>query len=143
MCPSRIVTAMIAALLLFFSAAAAQSVICSSPNALATDFTVTVSNDKPTKGENVTTVFDFNLPVAVTGGIASYAATLNGFPYTSTSPLCDEVAKTGDPCPLVAGHHHQESVSAATTSGKIVVKITWTNEASQEILCAQITTKTV
>lgn len=132
---------MIAALLLLLPAVAGQAIVCSSPNALATDFTVAVSNNKPTKGENVTTVFDFTLPVAVTGGIASYAATLNGFPYTSTAPLCDEVAKTGDPCPLAAGHHHQESVSAATTSGKIVVKITWTNEASQEILCAQITTK--
>lgn len=135
---------MIAALLLLLlPAVAGQAIVCSSPNALATDFTVTVSNDKPTKGENVTTVFDFNLPVAVTGGIASYAATLNGFPYTSTAPLCDEVAKSGDPCPLAVGHHHQESVSAATTSGKIVVKITWTNEASQEILCAQVTTKVV
>lgn len=122
--------------------AASQAVICSSPNALATDFTVTISNDIPTKGENVSTIFDFMLPEVVTGGIAKYAATLNGFPYTSSAPLCAEVAKTGDPCPLAIGRYHQESVSAATTSGKIVVKITWTNEAGQEILCAQITTKT-
>jgi hypothetical protein len=134
---------MIAALLIFFlPLVASQAIVCSSPNALATDFTITVSNAKPTKGENVTTVFDFNLNAPVTGGIARYAATLNGFPYTSTAPLCDEVAKSGDPCPLAVGRHHQESVSAATTSGKIVVKITWTNEAGQEILCAQITTKT-
>lgn len=119
------------------------AIVCSSPNALATDFTVTVSTDTPTKGENVSTTFDFTLPVDVTGGIAHYTATLNGFPYTSTAPLCDEVAKTGDPCPLAAGHHHQVSTSAATTSGKIVVKITWNNEAGQEILCAQVTTKTV
>ena len=121
---------------------AGQAVICSMPNALATDFTVTLSNDKPAKGENVTTTFDFTLGAPVTGGIASYAATLNGFPYSSTAPLCDEVAKSGDPCPLVAGRHHQVSTSAATTSGKIVVKITWTNEAGAEILCTQITTKT-
>jgi len=134
---------MIAAILLFFMPlVASQAIVCSSPNALATDFTITVSNAKPTKGENVTTVFDFNLNTPVTGGIARYAATLNGFPYTSTAPLCDEVAKSGDPCPLAVGHHHQESVSAATTSGKIVVKITWSSETGQEILCAQITTKT-
>jgi len=134
---------MIAAILLFFMPlVASQAIVCSSPNALATDFTVTLSNAKPTKGENVTTVFDFNLNTPVTGGIARYAATLNGFPYTSTAPLCDEVAKSGDPCPLAVGHHHQESVSAATTSGKIVVKITWSSETGQEILCAQITTKT-
>ena len=127
--------------LLLLPFAAGQAVICSSSNALATDFTVTLSNDRPTKGENVTTIFDFNLSEVVTGGIAKYAATLNGFPYSSTSALCDEVAKTGDPCPLAIGRHHQESVSAATTTGKIVVKITWTNEAGQEILCTQITTK--
>jgi len=120
-----------------------QATICSAPNALATDFTVTLSNDKPVKGENVTTTFDFTLGAPVTGGIARYAATLNGFPYSTTAPLCDEVAKSGDPCPLEAGRHHQVSTSAATTSGKIVVKITWTNEAGADILCTQITTKTV
>jgi len=117
--------------------------VCSSADALAHDFTVSLSTDTPTKGENVTTTFDFTLDAPVTGGIVYYAATLNGFPFTSSAPLCDEVAKTGDPCPLAAGHHHQESVSAATTSGKIVVKITWTSDSGQEILCAQVTTKTV
>jgi hypothetical protein len=125
----------------FVAFANAATTVCSSPNALATGFTVAVSNDKPTKGENVSTTFDFDLPVAVTGGIARYAATFNGFPYSSTALLCDEVAKTGDPCPLVAGHHHQVSTSAATTSGKIVVKITWNTESGAEILCAEITTK--
>lgn len=132
---------MIAALLLLLPVVYSQSVICSSPNALATDFTVTVSNYKPLKGENVTTTFDFMLGSPVTGGIVRYDATLNGFPYSSTSPLCDEVAKTGDPCPLAVGLHHQVSTSAATTSGKIVVKITWSSETGAEILCTQITTK--
>ena len=112
--------------------------------ALAHDFTVTVSTDTPAKDENVTTTFDFTLDAPVTGGTASYSATLNGFgPYTSSAPLCDEVAKSGDPCPLAAGHHHQESVSAASTTGKLVLKITWTSETGAEILCAQVTTKTV
>jgi hypothetical protein len=116
--------------------------VCSSADALAHDFTVSVSTDTPTKGENVTTTFDFTLDAPVTGGTAHYAATLNGFPYTSSAPLCDEVAKSGDPCPLAAGHHHQESVSAASTTGKIVLTITWTSDSGQEILCAQVTTKT-
>ena len=131
-----------ALLIMLLPFVAGQAIICSSANALATDFTVTLSNDKPVKGENVTTTFDFTLGAPVTGGIARYAATLNGFPYSSTAPLCDEVAKSGDPCPLAIGRHHQVSTSAATTSGKIVVKITWTNEAGAEILCTQITTKT-
>ena len=118
--------------------------VCSSADALAHDFTVTVSTDTPAKDENVTTTFDFTLDAPVTGGPSSYSATLNGFgPYTSSAPLCDEVAKSGDPCPLAAGHHHQESVSAASTTGKIVLTITWTTETGAEILCAQVTTKTV
>lgn len=128
-------------LLSFAALANAATTVCSSPNALATDFTVSVSNDTPLKGENVSTTFDFMLGAPVSGGIAHYAATLNGFPYSSTAPLCDEVAKSGDPCPMAAGHHRQVSTSAATTSGKIVVKITWNTESGAEILCAQITTK--
>lgn len=116
--------------------------VCSSADALARDFTVSLSTDTPAKGENVTTTFDFTLDAPVTGGTAYYSATLNGFPYSSSAPLCDEVAKSGDPCPLAVGHHHQESVAAATTSGKIVVKITWTSDSGQEILCAEVTTKT-
>ena len=146
---------MIASLFLLLSLVSANSValykevltgtsVCSSADALARDFTVSVSTDTPAKDENVTTTFDFTLDAPVTGGTAHYSATLNGFgPYTSDAPLCDEVAKSGDPCPLAAGHHHQESVSSASTTGKLVLTITWTSDTGAEILCAQVTTKTV
>lgn len=118
--------------------------VCSSVSALAKNFAVTLSTDTPTKGENVTTTFDFDLDTDITGGSAHYSATLNGFgPYTSDADLCAEVAKSGDACPLFAGHHHQVSTAESTVSGKVVTKITWTALDGTEILCTQITTKTV
>lgn len=57
------------------------------------------------------------------------------FPYSTTAPLCDETAKTADPCPLLPGAHHQVSHSVASTSGKIDTTITWVDEAGAEILC--------
>lgn len=118
--------------------------ICSSATALAKNFAVSLSTDTPTKGENVTTTFDFDLDAPVVDGTASYSATLNGFgPYTSHADLCVEVAKSGDPCPLAAGHHHQVSTAESTVSGKVVTTITWRDAAGTEILCTQITTKTI
>ena len=116
--------------------------VCSSASALAKNLVVTLSTDTPIKGENVSTIFDFDLDAPITGGTAYYSATLNGFPYTSQAPLCDETAKSSDPCPLLVGHHHQVSTSENTVSGKLVVKITWNDPSGTEILCTQITTKT-
>lgn len=118
------------------------TVVCSSANALAKNLIVTVSNDKPLKGDNVSTVFDFDLDAPITGGTAYYDASLNGFPYSSRALLCDETAKSGDPCPLAAGHHHQVSTATNTLTGKLVVKITWKDPTGAEILCAEVTTKT-
>jgi len=118
--------------------------VCSSANALAKNFVVTVNPDTTSKGENVTTTFDFDLDVPITGGLVKYSATLNGFgPYTSQANLCDETAKTSDPCPLATGHHHEVSVSSSTVTGKVITTITWTDTTGAEILCARITTKTV
>jgi hypothetical protein len=116
--------------------------VCSSPNALAKNFAVSISTDTPTKDEVVFTTFDFDLDAPILGGTAYYDATLNGFPYSASAPLCEETAKTGDPCPLTAGHHHEVSNSTNTVSGKLITKITWKDDAGAEILCAQITTKT-
>ena len=116
---------------------------CSTVNALAKNFVVTLNTDTPLKGQNVTTTFDFDLDAPITGGTAKYSATLNGFgPYTSQADLCSETAKSNDPCPLGIGHHRQESTSTSTVSGKIITTITWVDQAGAEILCAKITTKT-
>jgi len=117
--------------------------VCSSPDALAKNFVVSVSNDKPTKGDNLTTVFDFDLDEDIQGGTVKYDVSYNGFPYSSSSQLCDEVMKSGDPCPLLAGYHHQESTAEITLSGKVETTITWLDDAGLEILCARITIKSV
>jgi hypothetical protein len=117
--------------------------ICSAPNALAKNLAVTVSTDTPTKGEMVVTTFDFDLDAPIVSGTAYYDVTLNGFPYSANAPLCQETAKSGDVCPLAVGHHHEVSNSTNTVTGKLVTKITWKDDAGSEILCAQITTKTV
>jgi len=118
------------------------AVACSDNGALAKNFVVTISNDTPTQGEMVTTTFDFDLDAPITGGTAYYSATLNGLgPFTSNAPLCTETAKTGDPCPLAVGHHHEVSTAENTVTGKVVTTITWEDVAGTLILCAQISTK--
>lgn len=109
--------------------------ICSSADALAKNLVVTSSPDFPTKGENVTTTFDFDLDEVVSGGTAYYDAVYNGLPYSSQAPLCDEVAKTNDPCPLAIGHHHQVSSAAADFTGKLQTTITWKTADGRQILC--------
>jgi len=116
--------------------------VCSSALALALNFAVSLSTDTPTNGENVTTIFDFDLDVPIVSGTAYYSATLNGLgPFTSQAPLCDETAKSADPCPLLPGHHHQESTTENTVTGKVVTQITWYDLDGDEILCAELTTK--
>jgi hypothetical protein len=120
----------------------AAAKICSSPNALATNLVVGLSTDTPTSGQNVTTTFDFDLAAPVVGGTAYYSATLNGMgPFTSQAPLCDETAKSSDPCPLLPGHHHQESTTENTVTGKVVTTISWYDNQGAEILCTELTTK--
>jgi len=115
--------------------------VCSSPNALAKNLAVTLSTDTPAKDQVVVTTFDFDLDAPIVAGTAYYDVTLNGFPYSASAPLCEETQKSGDPCPLLVGHHHEVSNATNTVTGKLVTKITWKDEADVEILCAQITTK--
>lgn len=116
--------------------------ICSSGSSLAKNLVVGISTDNPTMNQNVTTTFDFDLDAPITGGTAYYSATLNGMgPFTSQAALCDETSKSGDPCPLLVGHHHEESTTENTISGKVITTISWYDEIGAEILCAEVTTK--
>jgi len=118
------------------------AVACSENGALAKNFVVTIDNDTPTQGEMVTTTFDFDLDAPISGGKAYYSVTLNGLgPFTSNAPLCAETEKTGDPCPLTIGHHHEVSTAENTVTGKVVTTITWMDPSCALILCAQIITK--
>lgn len=134
--------ARLALLALYISASEPAATVCSSASALAKNFAVSIDNDTPGQGDNVTTTFDFDLNAPINGGTAYYSATLNGLgPFSSQAPLCDETAKTNDPCPLGVGHHHEVSTSENTVSGKVVTTISWYDEAGAEILCAILTTK--
>ena len=116
--------------------------VCSSALALALNFVVSISTDTPTQGQNVTTTFDFDLTDAIPSGTAYYSATLNGLgPFTSQAALCDETAKSGDPCPMAAGHHNQQSTTENTVSGKVVTTLTWYDQDDNGVLCAILTTK--
>ena len=116
--------------------------VCSSPLALALNLVVSLSTDTPIQGQNVTTIFDFDLDVPIPSGTVYYSVTLNGLgPFTSQAALCDETAKSGDPCPLLPGHHHQESTTENTVTGKVETQITWYDLDGAEILCAELTTK--
>jgi len=133
---------MISLMSMLFPVAFSTAVSCVKAGDLAKNFVVTISNDAPSSGVNVTTTFDFDLDAVITGGTAYYSATLNGLgPFTSQASLCDETAKSGDPCPLGIGHHHQESTATNTVAGKVVTTITWKDQNAAEILCAVITTK--
>ena len=118
------------------------AVSCSVATDLAKNFVVTIDNDAPKQGEKVSTTFDFDLDAPIIGGTAYYSATLNGLgPFTSQASLCDETAKTNDPCPLGVGHHHQVSTAENTVTGKVVTTITWYDTAGSQILCTVLTTK--
>ena len=115
---------------------------CSNTGDLAKNFVVSIDNDAPKQGEKVSTTFDFDLDAPITGGTAYYSSTLNGLgPFTSQAPLCDETAKTNDPCPLVIGHHHEVSTAENTVTGKVVTTITWEDSNGVQILCAKLTIK--
>lgn len=127
---------------LFIAVSESAATVCSSASALAKNFAVSIDNDTPGQGDNVTTTFDFDLDAPINGGTAYYSATLNGLgPFSSQAPLCDETAKTNDPCPLGVGHHHEVSSSENTVTGKVVTTLSWYDEAGAEILCAVLTTK--
>ena len=117
--------------------------VCSAPTALAKNLAVSVSTDTPTRNEMVFTTFDFDLVAPISSGTAYYDVTLNGFPYSASAPLCEETAKSGDMCPLAIGHHREVSNATNSVTGKLVTKITWKDDVGAQILCAQITTKTV
>ena len=62
-------------------------------------------------------------------------------PFASEAPLCDETAKTNDPCPLQAGHHNEVSKTQSTVTGKGVTTLTWYDQDGNGVLCAVLTTK--
>ena len=88
--------------------------------------------------KNSTVSFDFTVPAVVTAGTAKYSFSFNGIPFTpTTEDLCTQTT-----CPILPGTYNQSTSSDfPNVSGKIVTKIEWFNEAGDNLLCAQISTK--
>jgi hypothetical protein len=81
--------------------------------------------DSPKAGQEVSTIFNYDLSKEVTGGTASYGFSFNGIPFSPTvDDLCADQAGgcCPDPCPLAVGAHINESKSnfPSGVSGKII-----------------------
>lgn len=108
---------------------------CSVSGSAFTIKGLTFDPSTPVPGQNGTLTTVYTVPSAVDGGQAHYSCSLNGLPvYDETFDLCSQ---TG--CPLYVGEHVDTSVSAVpSTSGKIDCKISWTDMASQPLMCIQM-----
>jgi len=89
-------------------------------------------------GANSTISFEYDVPAEVTQGTVKYSYTFNGIPFTpTTEDLCTQTT-----CPIAVGFHNQSSSSDfPSVTGKITIKIEWFDAASNNLLCAQISTK--
>lgn len=72
----------------------------------------------------------------MTGGTATYAATINYIPLSpSTDDLCTQTK-----CPIAAGVHNETSRSTfpSGVTGLINSKITWTDQNDDVVWCVQM-----
>jgi len=94
--------------------------------------------DPAVVGANSTISFEYDVPAEVTQGTVKYTYTFNGIPFTpTTEDLCTQTT-----CPITVGFHNQSSSSDfPNVNGKITIKIEWFDEAANNLLCAQISTR--
>jgi len=119
---------------------------CGSSSDTAKNLVISITPDSPKGGQEVTTIFNYDLSKQVTGGKASYGFTFNGIPFSPTvDDLCADQAGgcCPDPCPLAVGAHENKSLSnfPSGVSGKIVTTIKWTDQDNAQILCVEWTVK--
>ena len=94
----------------------------------------------PVAGDNVSTwiAYSFSSP-AITGGTATYAYSLNGLPFpSSTYDLCTQTV-----CPKEPGIYNETSsaIFPSGVSGKIVSSITWKDQNGELVWCVETTWK--
>jgi len=119
---------------------------CGSSADTAKNLVISIVPDAPKAGQEVTTIFTYDLSKEVTGGTASYGFSFNGIPFSPTvNDLCADQAGgcCPDPCPLAVGAHINESKSnfPSGVSGKIVTTIKWADQDKAQILCVEWTVK--
>ena len=98
---------------------------CGSSSDTAKNLVISIVPDSPKAGQEVVTIFKYDLSKEITGGTASYGFSFNGIPFSPTvDDLCTDQAGgcCPDPCPLAVGPHENESHSdfPSGVSGKIV-----------------------
>lgn len=114
---------------------------CTNANAIAQNFVPNITPDAAHSGDEVTTVFDYDLTAQVVeGATATYSVSWNFIPIDPTvDSLCADQG-ADDPCPLAVGHHTDKSVSTfPDLSGYIVSTIEWADAAGNQILCVKWT----
>lgn len=112
----------------------------------ATTFTINsqgFSPFPPVAGENTTLWIDYTVPegVTVNAGLARYTFTLNGIPFSpSEDDLCTQIT-----CPQVPGTFNLSTSSLWPTgiSGKITSKIQWFDSDNTQLLCSQLTVRSM
>lgn len=112
---------------------------CSSATHTGHITSITMDPPSPISGDYVTFFIDYTLDKTVTGGLATYTASYNGFPLTpTTEDLCTDMKITTTPCPISAGLVKFQGVSQigdGTTHGTIATTTTWKDQDGEEILC--------
>ena len=119
---------------------------CGSSSDTAKNLVISITPDSPKGGQEVTTIFKYDLSKEVMSGKASYGFTFNGIPFSPTvDDLCADQAGgcCPDPCPLSVGAHENKSLSnfPEGVSGKIVTTIKWTDQDNDQILCVEWTVR--
>lgn len=112
---------------------------CSQANSRAMITSMSVYPEIPVAGQNVTVTVNYDLTGQLTGGTATYDATLNYFPvYHETYELCTQTS-----CPKQSGPNTEISTTPFPSgiSGKLVDTISWTDEAGNPVWCVETTWK--
>ena len=112
---------------------------CSSASHTGHITLLTMDPPAPVSGAWVTIHVEYTLDKTVTGGSATYTASLNGFPLTpTTDDLCDDMESGTTPCPIQAGPVSFTGLSQlgdGTIHGTIAATTTWKDQDGEEILC--------
>jgi len=107
----------------------------SSDQAAITSYGFSPANPLPDDPTELWVAYDLRSPI--TGGTATYSVSLNGIPFVPTvDDLCTQTA-----CPKNVGTYNETSKSTfpSGVSGKIVSKISWTNQDNQPVWCLEST----
>lgn len=124
-------------MLLSYGATSAILSNCGTSNDIASINSYGLSPVEPIVNENITMWIDYTLKKDVYGGLATYEANLNGFPYYDEQDLCTQTM-----CPILAGQHNETSTTTFPDfSGRLITTFAWQDENGDQIWCVRATFK--